>query len=245
MRKNALRYRLSLSQFLDEFPQPETKPLIRHRPSNRGHDRPCYLTLHLSTTLRLSFSSIVRVDWSATNVPPTFPSHSGAFRSLNNLHLKFPAPASQDRNYDSSSQRHQDDLTITISPREISFSSSTSTNSASLGNGFTLSSEHRIVNVNYINAIMGDAFMGPISGGNNGGRNNVNTSACLYLIIIRSSGLILIYHLVCMSSPDGSRSPRVAWSLPRMPTPLLPEQAEPQGGVGRWVQQRSPRPRPY
>ncbi len=115
-------------------------------------------------------------------MPPTLLSPSGVFRSLNNLHLKFPSPASQDPNHSSSSQSHLDDLTITISAREISFS--TGTDSVSLGNGFTLNSEHRTVTVNYINAIMGDAFLGPISRSNIGGTNNVNNSVYQYLMIV-------------------------------------------------------------
>ncbi|KAF9490073.1 hypothetical protein BDN71DRAFT_1455034, partial [Pleurotus eryngii] len=148
---NAAARCLPYSQFIDDLPQPETQ-LIRHRGSNRGNDRPCYLTLHISLG---DFFQILRVDWSYINNSPACPLRSDAFRSLNSLHLKFPSPASQDCNPNSSSQFHQDDLTITISPREISFS--TGTNTVSLGNGFTLSSEHRTVTVNYINAIMGDA----------------------------------------------------------------------------------------
>ncbi|KAF9490190.1 hypothetical protein BDN71DRAFT_1454570, partial [Pleurotus eryngii] len=124
--------------------------LIRHRTSNRGDDRPCYLTLDISLD---DLCHILRLDWSATTIPLTFPSHSSTFWSLNNLHLKFPSPASQDRNSNSSSQSQQDDLTITISAREISFT--TGTDSVSLGSSFTLSSDHRTVTVNYINAIMG------------------------------------------------------------------------------------------
>ncbi|KAF9492505.1 hypothetical protein BDN71DRAFT_1198904 [Pleurotus eryngii] len=168
-KRNAARRGIPLSQFEDEYPQPEML-LVRHRASNTDNDRPCYLTLLVSAD---SFY-IRRVDWSATTIPPTFPLRSDAFRSLNSLHLKFPSPASQDCNPNSSSQSHQDNLTITISAREISFS--TGTDTVSLGNGFTLSSEHRTVNINYINAIMGDAFLAPISGGTIGGRNNVNNS---------------------------------------------------------------------
>ncbi|KAF4588365.1 hypothetical protein EYR38_010333 [Pleurotus pulmonarius] len=138
-KKNAARRRIPYSQFVDEYPQPD-KQVIRRRGSNRGDDRPCFLTLHLST---LDFFAITGVDWSATTIPPTFPSSSGAFQSLNNLHLKFPSKAPQDRNHGSSSRSHLDDLTISISAREISFS--TGTNSVSLGNGFTMSSEHRTV----------------------------------------------------------------------------------------------------
>ncbi|KAF9487652.1 hypothetical protein BDN71DRAFT_603342 [Pleurotus eryngii] len=129
---NAATRCLPYSQFVDDLPQPETQ-LIHHRRSDRGDDRPCYLTLDIS----ISFSSILCVDWSATTIPPTFPLHSDAFRSLNSLHLKFPSPASHDRNCNSPSQSHQDDLTITISPGEISFS--TGANPVSLGNRFTLS----------------------------------------------------------------------------------------------------------
>ncbi|KAF9492540.1 hypothetical protein BDN71DRAFT_1451470 [Pleurotus eryngii] len=168
--KNALLRSLPYSQFVDDLPQLETQ-LIRHRGSNRGDDRPCYLTLHISFG---DFFYILCANWSATTIPSTFSSHSTTFRSLNNLHLKFPSHASQHRNPNSSSQSNQDDLTITISAREISFT--TGTDSASLGSGFTLSSEHRTVNVNHINAILGDAFLAPISGGTIGGRNNVNNS---------------------------------------------------------------------
>ncbi|KDQ22965.1 hypothetical protein PLEOSDRAFT_1110053 [Pleurotus ostreatus PC15] len=152
--KNAVRRGIPFSQFQDEYPEPETQ-LIRHR----GHDRPCYLTLSIS----LSLSCIERVDWSATTIPPTVPSPCGSFQSLNNLHLKFPSHSSQ-----------QDDLTITISAREISFLDGA--NSVSAGNSFSVNSVHRTVTVNYINNI-GDAFLAPIYGGNNGGRNNTNTSS--------------------------------------------------------------------
>ncbi|KAF9489468.1 hypothetical protein BDN71DRAFT_1456073 [Pleurotus eryngii] len=217
---NAAARCLPYSQFIDDLPQPETQ-LICHRGSNRGNDRPCYLTLHISLG---DFFQILRVDWSYINNSPACPLRSDAFRSLNSLHLKFPSPASQDCNPNSSSQFHQDNLTITISAREISFS--TGTNTVSLGNGFTLSSEHRTVTVNYINAIMGDAFLGTINGGNNGGRNNVNT--------------------IRISSPVGSHSPGLTWSLPRSRhAPLQCEQAESHGGVGRRGQLHPSRPRPY
>ncbi|KAF4565305.1 hypothetical protein EYR36_001875 [Pleurotus pulmonarius] len=217
---NAARRGIPHSQFIDEYVQPDTQ-LIPHRASNRGEHRACFLTLHLSIK---DVFRITRVDWSATTIPPTFPSPSSTFRSLNNLHLKFPSHAPHDRNHDSTSRSHQEDLTITISAREISFS--TSTDSVSLGNGFTVSSEHRTVTVNYIHTINGDVFSGPISRSNIGGMNNANT--------------------IRISSPVGSRSPRLTWSLPRSRhTPLQPEQAESQGGIGRWVQRRSPRPSPY
>lgn len=51
--------------------------------------------------------------------------------------------------------------------------------------------------------------------------------------------------LVGISSPVGSRSPRVAYPIPRRPTPPLRRQIESQAGVGRWVQPRPLRPRPY
>ncbi|KAG9225293.1 hypothetical protein CCMSSC00406_0009849 [Pleurotus cornucopiae] len=152
--KNAVRRGIPYSQFKDEYPEPETQ-LIRHR----GHHRPCYLTLSISASL----SFIERVDWSATTIPPTVPSPCGSFQSLNNLHLKFPSHSSQ-----------QDDLTITISAREISFLDGA--NSVSAGNSFSINSVHRTVTVNYINNI-GDAFLAPIHGGNIGGRNNTNTSS--------------------------------------------------------------------
>ncbi|KAF7416447.1 hypothetical protein PC9H_002713 [Pleurotus ostreatus] len=143
---NATRHQTPLSQFIDKYPEPETQ------------HRPCYLTLSICLTLDF----ISSVDWSATTIPPTF-SPSGAFQSLNNLHLKFPSHSSQ-----------QDDLTITISAHEISFLDGA--NSVSAGNSFSINSVHRTVTVNYINNI-GDAFLAPIHGGNNGGRNNTNTSS--------------------------------------------------------------------
>lgn len=179
---NAVKRSIPFSRFEDECPQPEMQ-LIRHRASNRGDDRPCFVTLHLSTN---SFLRILRVDWSATTTPTTFPSPSGAFRSLNNVHLKFPFATSQDRDHNS-----QEDLTITISAGEISFS--TGTCSISPGKGSTLSSKHCTVNINnYITKIMGDAFFGTINGGNNGGRNNTNTSAYQYLILTFSTWLTLL-----------------------------------------------------
>ncbi|KAJ8689363.1 hypothetical protein PTI98_013388 [Pleurotus ostreatus] len=158
--KNAVRRRIPYSQFKDEYPEPETQ-LIRHR----GHDRPCYLTLSISVSL----SSIERVDWSATTIPPTVPSPCGSFQSLNNLHLKFPSHSSQ-----------QDDLTISISPCEFPFLDGA--NSVSAGNSFSINSVHRTVNINYINNA-GDAFLAPIYGGNNGGRNNTNTSSSYEALI--------------------------------------------------------------
>ncbi|KDQ22968.1 hypothetical protein PLEOSDRAFT_1110057 [Pleurotus ostreatus PC15] len=190
--RKAVRRSLPVSQFLDEWSQPETI-LIHHPASNRGHGRPCYLTLHISASFVLSFPSINRVDWSATNIPPTLPSCSSAFRSLNNIHLKVPSPVLQDRNCNSSSPSHQDDPTITISAREISFS--TGANSVSLGNGFTMSSEHRTVTVNYINTIMGDTFLGPITRSNIGGTNNVNTSAPYCPIVTISSFMANLFHI--------------------------------------------------
>ncbi|KAL4261325.1 hypothetical protein AB1N83_007304 [Pleurotus pulmonarius] len=196
---NAFRRRLTASQFFEECPQPDTK-LIRDRACNRGHGRPCYLTLHLSISLRFSLSCIVCVDWSATTIPPTFLSSSAPFQSLTSLHLKFPSPTPQDHNNtsSSSSQSRPGGLTISISGHEISFSAGTSP--LSLGSGFTLNSAHRTVNVNYINAIMGDAFLAPISGGNNGGRNNVNNSFGTGA----DEGPRALNHLTLSSSPFGS-----------------------------------------
>ncbi|KAF9489466.1 hypothetical protein BDN71DRAFT_1456063 [Pleurotus eryngii] len=208
-----------------ECTQPETK-LIRRRASSRDLGRPCYLTLHLSTiadTLSDEVPFIAEVNWSATTIPPIFPLHASTFRSLNNLHLKFHSVTSQDGNYNSPSRSQQDDLTISVSAREISLFNGT--NSVFAGNSFSVNSEDRTVNINYINTIMGDAFLGPISGGNNGGRNNVNT--------------------IRMMSPVESRSSRVSGSPSGRQTQVLNEQAALQAGVGRWVRQRSPRPRPY
>ncbi len=179
---HALNRGLSCSQFEEEYPEPETK-LIRHQSSTRGQIRPCYLMLHLhvasafdieskSFTPRKIRSFITTFDWSATSVPPpAFLSRSDSFRSLNNLHLRFPSPRSQDHNHCPSAPCRQGDLTITISAHEISFLDGT--NSVSSGNSFSINTVHRIVNINYINNI-GDVFLAPINGGNVGGRHNHN-----------------------------------------------------------------------
>ncbi|KAF9490083.1 hypothetical protein BDN71DRAFT_1455113 [Pleurotus eryngii] len=83
--RNAGQRGIPFLQFVDDLPQPETQ-FIRHRASDRAYDRPCYLTLDIST----SIYAIADVDWSATTIPPTFPLCSDAFRSLNNIHLNFP-----------------------------------------------------------------------------------------------------------------------------------------------------------
>ncbi|KAF9490224.1 hypothetical protein BDN71DRAFT_210535 [Pleurotus eryngii] len=211
--KNAARRGVPLSRFLDERPELETQ-LIRHRASNQRHDRPCYLTLDISIYAHLRFF-IRRVNWSATSSPPVSPSHSNAFRSLNNIHLNFPSSARDDRhNNNTPSQNSPGTLSFTVEASGIH--GLTGTNSVARGNSITISSEHRNVYVNLaglpgvslnINFISGDSYFGAISGGNIGGRNNVNT--------------------IRMMTPVRSYSPRV------------------QAGVGRWVNQRASRPRPY
>lgn len=172
---DAVQRGLSCSRFLEEFSGPEAQ-LIRRRASNPfvNHARPCYLTLHLEVyTLHHSdaLAFINRVDWDVSTVAPTIP--SSPFRSVSNLRLNFPSTTSQDRSDDSDpSQLNRSDLTINISAQEISLL--TGTNSVSTGNSCTITSDHRIVNINYI---MGDVYWGPINGGNVGGRNNVNFSA--------------------------------------------------------------------
>lgn len=172
---DAVQRGLSCSRFLEEFSGPEAQ-LIRRRASNPfvNHARPCYLTLHLEVyTLHHSdaLAFINRVDWDVSTVAPTIP--SSPFRSVSNLRLNFPSTTSQDRSDDSDpSQLNRSDLTINISAQEISLL--TGTNSVSTGNSCTITSDHRIVNINYI---MGDVYWGPISGGNVGGRDNVNFSA--------------------------------------------------------------------
>lgn len=111
--------------------------------------------------------------WSAINDPRAFLPPSNSFSSLNRMHLKFPLPTLQDRDDNSSLSGDQDqkELSITVSEREISFSSGTN----SPRDHVVISSTHRTVIVNHIHAIMGDAFLGTINGGNNGGRNNVNS----------------------------------------------------------------------
>ncbi|KAJ8689355.1 hypothetical protein PTI98_013380 [Pleurotus ostreatus] len=206
-RHNAARRGIPWSQFKDELPQPETQ-LIRHR----GHDRPCYLTLSIS----LSHSFISIVDWGATTIPPTL-SPSGAFQSLNNLHLKFPSHSSQ-----------QGDLTISIYAREISFLDGT--NSVSAGKPFSINSVHRTVNINYIHNT-GDAFLAPIHGGNVGGRNNVNTSSYSNIhIVIFSVFLLSDQNVVHMKPPCKSCLPT--------------EQSRPQGLLAQARRRLQPQPQP-
>lgn len=182
---NAVKRSIPRSQFIDEYPQPDTQ-LIQHRASNRGDDRPCFLTLHLSIW---DARTIFRVDWSATTIPPTFPSCSSPFRSLNNIHFNFPSSTPHDcPSHDRPSQNSADPSTFTVEATGIR--GLTATNSVAQGNSITIKNEHRSVNVNLaglqgvslnINFNSGDTYSGPISGGNVGGRNNVNT--CVYLII--------------------------------------------------------------
>ncbi|KAF9486884.1 hypothetical protein BDN71DRAFT_1514518 [Pleurotus eryngii] len=182
--KNALRRRVPLSQFQDECSQPKTK-LIRHRKSNRRHDRPCCLTLDITIFARVR-SFILR---SATNSPPISPSHSNAFQSLNNIHLNFPSSAQDDRhNNNPSSQNSPGTLSFTVQASGIH--GLTGTNSVACGNSITISSEHRNVHINLaglpgvslnINFNSGDSYFGAISSSNIGGTNNVNNSA--YLIV--------------------------------------------------------------
>ncbi|KAF9491251.1 hypothetical protein BDN71DRAFT_1453142 [Pleurotus eryngii] len=116
--------------------------------------------------------------------PPVSPSHSNAFRSLNNVHLNFPSSARDDRhNNNPSSQNSPGTLSFAVEASSIH--GLTGINSVARGNSITISSEHRNVHVNLaglpgvslsINFISGDNFFGAISGGNVGGRNNINTS---------------------------------------------------------------------
>ncbi|KAF9490094.1 hypothetical protein BDN71DRAFT_1511575 [Pleurotus eryngii] len=185
-KKNAARRGIPFSQFKDEY-QPETQ-FIRHQASDRGDDRPCYLTLDISIYAH-TYLFIRHVDWSATNSPPISPSHSNAFQSLNNIHLNFPLSAQDDRrNNNPSSQNSTEPLSFTVEASGIH--GLTGTNSVARGNSITISSEHRNVHVNLagllgvslnINFISGDSYFGAISSSNIGGMNNVNTSA--YLIV--------------------------------------------------------------
>ncbi|KAF9488871.1 hypothetical protein BDN71DRAFT_405683 [Pleurotus eryngii] len=180
--RNAARHSIPLSQFKDECPQPKTQ-FIRHRASDRGNDRLCYLTLDFSISAHARFF-IRRVDWSAMNSPTISPSHSNAFRTLNNIHLNFPSSAWDDRhNNNPSSQNSTEPLSFTVEATGIH--SLTGTNSVAHGNSITIASEHHNVHVNLagipgvnvnINIISGDHFFGAISGGIVGGRNNINTN---------------------------------------------------------------------
>lgn len=77
----------------------------------------------------------------------------------------------------------------------------TATNSVAQENSITIKNEHRSVNVNLtglqgvslsINFTSGDSFFGAISGGNVGGRGNVNTSAHLLSLIDSFPGADLL-----------------------------------------------------
>ncbi|KAF4565309.1 hypothetical protein EYR36_001879 [Pleurotus pulmonarius] len=196
--KNAVRRQIPHSQFIDEYPQPETV-LIRHRDSNRGHDHPCYLpcTLRLQGLTFILFATTidgVTVDWGAINNFPTRPLSSDAFHSLSSLHLNFPSSAQHDRpSHDRPSQNNTDPLSFTLEATGIH--GLTATNSVAQGNSITIASEHRNVQVNLaglhgisvnINFISGDSYFGAISSSNIGGTNNVNTSAP-YCVIASSS----------------------------------------------------------
>ncbi|KAF4565304.1 hypothetical protein EYR36_001874 [Pleurotus pulmonarius] len=198
-RRKAAQRRIPYAQFIDEYPQPETV-LIRHRDSNRGHDRPCYLPC----TLRLRGSAFfilipteidgVTVDWGAINNFPTRPLSSDAFHSLSSLHLNFPSSTHHAcPNHDRPSQNDTDALRFTVEATGIH--GLTATNSVAQGNSITIKSEHRNVQVNLaglhgvslnINFISGDSYFGAISRSIVGGTNNVNTSAP-YCVISSSS----------------------------------------------------------
>ncbi|KAF9490232.1 hypothetical protein BDN71DRAFT_210936 [Pleurotus eryngii] len=185
--RNAAARCLPYSQFVDDLPQPETQ-LIHHRRSNRGDDRPCYLTLHIS----FSEFCILHVE---INNSPACPLRSDAFRTLNNIHLNFPPSTQHDcPNHDCPSQNSTEPLSFTAEATGIY--GLTATNSVAQGNSITIKSKHRNVHANLaglpgvslnINFISGDSFFGVINGGNVGGRNNVNT--------------------IRITSPTGSRSP--------------------------------------
>ncbi|KAF7416445.1 hypothetical protein PC9H_002711 [Pleurotus ostreatus] len=183
---NAARRGIPYSQFIDEY-QPETQ-LVRHRGPNRRHDRPCYLTLHLSIT-----SFCVSVIDCGSTVPANFPSWSSPFHSLNNIHFNFPSSAPHDcPDHDRTFHNDTDSLSFTVEATGIH--GLTATNSVAQGNSITIKSGHRNVHVNLaglhsvsfnINIISGDSYFGAIHGGNVGGRNNVNT--CVYFIITRET----------------------------------------------------------
>lgn len=144
--------------------------MVRRRGSNRRHDRPCYLTLHLSTT---SLYAIVGIDCGSTN-PANFPSCSSPFRSLNNIHFNFPSSAPHDcPDHDRTSHNDTDPLSFTVEATGIH--GLTSTNSVAQGNSITIKNVHRNVLVNLpglhgvslnINFISGDRYHGAIYGGN-------------------------------------------------------------------------------
>ncbi|KAF9491839.1 hypothetical protein BDN71DRAFT_1452272 [Pleurotus eryngii] len=170
----ALQRCLPRSQF--KYPEPETQ-LIRHQTCNarQHHTRPCYLVLHLAIEADTTDDSlrVTVATWSALNDPLAFLPPSNSFSSLNHIHLKFPLPTPQDgdRNSSLSGDQDQKELSISISGRETPFSSGAN----SPGDNVVISSSHRTIIINHIHAIMGDAFLGTINGGNIGGRNNVNS----------------------------------------------------------------------
>ncbi|KAF4565317.1 hypothetical protein EYR36_001887 [Pleurotus pulmonarius] len=198
--RHAVRRGISVSQFQEEYPQPETK-WIRHQASTREQTRPCYLTLRLEVAFGFDATpQILRLDWTATSIAPAFPSRSMSFRSLNELHVKVPSPVPQDDDHDVSAPSHQSDLTVTISAHGISVVDGMS--SVSAGNSFSINSVNRAVTINYINNI-GDAFLGPITASNIGGTQNVNT--------------------ICMDAVESS-SPRVVQPLSRRRALPLPQE---------------------
>ncbi|KAF9492546.1 hypothetical protein BDN71DRAFT_1591625 [Pleurotus eryngii] len=207
---NAAARCLLYSQFVDDLHQPETQ-LIRHRSSNWGDERPCYLTLHISFG---EFISIHCVDWTELNNSPACPLCSDTFRSLNNIHLNFlPSTQHDDNNHDRPSQHSTEPINVTVEATGIH--GLTATNSVAQGDSITIKSEHRNVHINLaglpgislnINFISGDSYFGAISNSNIGGTNNVNT--------------------IRITSPAGSRSPRMAFPRTRRPLLLLHEQAE-------------------
>ncbi|KAF9488171.1 hypothetical protein BDN71DRAFT_525175 [Pleurotus eryngii] len=170
----ALQRCLPRSQF--EYPEPETQ-LIRHqtRKARQHHTRPCYLVLHLAIEADTIDDSlrVTVATWSALNDPLAFLPPSNSFSSLNHIHLKFPLPTPQDgdRNSSLSGDQDQKELSISISGCETPFSSGAN----SPRDNVVISSSHRTIIINHIHAIMGDAFLGTINGGNIGGRNNVNS----------------------------------------------------------------------
>lgn len=178
---NAIQRCLSESQFFDEYPGPETQVIsIRHQAhASNPHNlaRRCHLTLQLAISSKTPEDPLIisEVHWSATDSPLAFPSPFNPFQHLSNVHFGFPLPVSRDRNCSSWSldRQGQGSLAVTISDGEVTFSESV--NCVPTTNRLTISSTHRSVIVNYIK---GDIFLGPISGGNVGGTNNTDNSAC-------------------------------------------------------------------
>ncbi|KAF9490217.1 hypothetical protein BDN71DRAFT_1454745, partial [Pleurotus eryngii] len=108
---NAAARCLPYSQFVDDLHQPETQ-LIRHRSSNRGDERPCYLTRHISFG---EFISIHCVDWNELNNSPACPLRSDTFRSLNNIHLNFLPHTQHDyHNHDRPPQHSTEPTNVTV-----------------------------------------------------------------------------------------------------------------------------------